>query len=305
MNDEVAFLRSILADPDDSARRLLYADWLDERGHPAAELLRLDAELDRQTGNQATRTRLQKRREAVLDSLDPASAAFLTTLGRPFRIGPQSREFFDCEPARLPFSETIGFRGRAIAFESQFRGERPWDPGLVEDLKTLCGQDWGTCAGGAGTIRKHPFLCELPPGRKKLTGEDVLKALKARDFRSRHIKNLKAHRIPFPGYHPGGSAEGIENDEIHNDLSKQYLFGRGFEGELDADEPDGPDRAHAALQRAVVDGQVWYVLLHTVPERHAEFLFSDYVVLFGVGRSLRGDRLIGAVTHQLCHNLCD
>ncbi|MGL6075731.1 MAG: TIGR02996 domain-containing protein [Fimbriiglobus sp.] len=45
MDEERAWLRGIMLDPDDDVRRLAYADWLDERGSPAdearAKLLRL------------------------------------------------------------------------------------------------------------------------------------------------------------------------------------------------------------------------------------------------------------------------
>jgi uncharacterized protein (TIGR02996 family) len=47
--DEDAFLRAILADPADAAARLVYADWLEERGDERscakAEFLRLEAKL--------------------------------------------------------------------------------------------------------------------------------------------------------------------------------------------------------------------------------------------------------------------
>jgi uncharacterized protein (TIGR02996 family) len=41
MSDERAFLTAILEQPDDDARKLVYADWLEERGDPRAEYLRL------------------------------------------------------------------------------------------------------------------------------------------------------------------------------------------------------------------------------------------------------------------------
>jgi uncharacterized protein (TIGR02996 family) len=37
LSDEAAFLNAILANPEDDAPRLVYADWLDERGDPASE----------------------------------------------------------------------------------------------------------------------------------------------------------------------------------------------------------------------------------------------------------------------------
>ena len=46
MNDEAAFLAAILADPDDDAPRLVFADWLDERGDCRGEWLRLTVRRD-------------------------------------------------------------------------------------------------------------------------------------------------------------------------------------------------------------------------------------------------------------------
>src|SRR5260370_279371 len=45
MNDESAFLEAIAKTPDDDALRLVYADWLEERGDPRAEYLRLEVQL--------------------------------------------------------------------------------------------------------------------------------------------------------------------------------------------------------------------------------------------------------------------
>ena len=49
MNDQV-FIEAILASPDDASLRLVYADWLEERGDPRGEYVRLwrtiPAELD-------------------------------------------------------------------------------------------------------------------------------------------------------------------------------------------------------------------------------------------------------------------
>src|ERR1700722_11352934 len=41
MSDKRAFLTAILERPDDDTRKLVYADWLEERGDPRAEYLRL------------------------------------------------------------------------------------------------------------------------------------------------------------------------------------------------------------------------------------------------------------------------
>ena len=44
MYDEDALFRAVLADPDDDAPRLVYADWLEERGDPRAEFIRVQCE---------------------------------------------------------------------------------------------------------------------------------------------------------------------------------------------------------------------------------------------------------------------
>ncbi|MFO0810388.1 MAG: TIGR02996 domain-containing protein [Gemmataceae bacterium] len=45
--DDEAFLAAILAHPDDDLPRLVYADWLDDRGDPRGEFIRLEIELER------------------------------------------------------------------------------------------------------------------------------------------------------------------------------------------------------------------------------------------------------------------
>jgi uncharacterized protein (TIGR02996 family) len=47
MNDDEAFIRAIVAAPGDDAPRLVYADWLDERGDPRGSYLRLECEIRR------------------------------------------------------------------------------------------------------------------------------------------------------------------------------------------------------------------------------------------------------------------
>src|SRR5262249_33243318 len=48
MSSHEGFLQAILDDPEDDARRLVYADWLDENGDPErAELIRVQCELAR------------------------------------------------------------------------------------------------------------------------------------------------------------------------------------------------------------------------------------------------------------------
>src|SRR5690242_1443256 len=48
--DEEAFLRAICENPDDDLPRLVYADWLDERGDPRGEFIRVQIGLWRGAG---------------------------------------------------------------------------------------------------------------------------------------------------------------------------------------------------------------------------------------------------------------
>jgi uncharacterized protein (TIGR02996 family) len=47
MNDEAALLAAVEAAPHDAGLRLVYADWLDERGDPRGELIRIEEEMGR------------------------------------------------------------------------------------------------------------------------------------------------------------------------------------------------------------------------------------------------------------------
>jgi uncharacterized protein (TIGR02996 family) len=63
MSEDAGFVKAIQADPEDTALRLVYADWLDERGDDRrGEYLRLGCEL----------ARLSARREELRRGMDPA-----------------------------------------------------------------------------------------------------------------------------------------------------------------------------------------------------------------------------------------
>jgi uncharacterized protein (TIGR02996 family) len=62
MNQEAAFLEALLGEPGDTGLRLVFADWLEERGDPRGELLRLTHALTQdteQTGRQGCEERLR------------------------------------------------------------------------------------------------------------------------------------------------------------------------------------------------------------------------------------------------------
>jgi uncharacterized protein (TIGR02996 family) len=63
------FIREIVAHPDDTSLRLIYADWLEEQGDPRGEFLRIEAALaemsDEDERRAALQTRLRELREAI------------------------------------------------------------------------------------------------------------------------------------------------------------------------------------------------------------------------------------------------
>jgi uncharacterized protein (TIGR02996 family) len=76
--DDEAFLRAIGAAPEDDAPRLVYADWLDDRGDAArAEFIRVQCELARPGGDRGRRTHMREReRESLKAHAAEWSAAF-------------------------------------------------------------------------------------------------------------------------------------------------------------------------------------------------------------------------------------
>src|SRR5689334_1385738 len=67
MPDRDAFIRAIIENPDDDAPRLIYADWLDERGDAArAEFIRVQCQLCDTTLAAEERMRLERRERSLL-----------------------------------------------------------------------------------------------------------------------------------------------------------------------------------------------------------------------------------------------
>jgi uncharacterized protein (TIGR02996 family) len=278
MDEDAAFLRAIMAAPEEVAPKLIYADWLDERGR-AEEAAYLRAEFGPEPSP-----------GGAWPGLDPGWRAFMDTLARPFLPYTQAYDEFPIPPADMPFRGTIGRRGGLYTFEPHFATYAAYDDSTLADLRLLGELGPGECCYGASSRRRFPFACECVGGGP-LTGAGVLDALGARIFRSDHIADLGRAEIPYPGYQPG-----TNNDEVHTEFAGQGLF------EHDESGPD--DGAHGLLRRHV-RGPMWYVLLHPTKHRNGDWEYAANVMLFAVGLSPSGRRLVGVVTSQVCHNLCD
>jgi hypothetical protein len=209
--------------------RIGFLDWVEQQGN-LDYYLDLHPELRGELQEKQARRSLVERLAALSGGIDPGWLAFMDTLGGPFHpfffwnnTGPCS-----FGPGEAPFLEQIGTRGAVVTFQSSFRGDGAWHPGLLDDLAFLRRLRLRVCYYGAASCPVHPFICEVRTGQRPMTGADVIRALKAREFRSEHIRTLDATTVPFPGYHPG-----TDNDEIHNDLADQYIFphpGEGWDG---------------------------------------------------------------------------
>jgi uncharacterized protein (TIGR02996 family) len=77
MNDEDAFQKAMLDSPDDLDLRLVFADWLEERGDPRAELIRLTHELT-QKFDVPERREVESRLRKLVDDGVPAVGPFFT-----------------------------------------------------------------------------------------------------------------------------------------------------------------------------------------------------------------------------------
>jgi uncharacterized protein (TIGR02996 family) len=84
-NDD--FLQGILAHPDDDVPRLIYADWLEERGDPRGEFIRVQCELYRLPKHDKRRAKLGKRERALLSQHAEQWAAPLEGLKHTFHRG--------------------------------------------------------------------------------------------------------------------------------------------------------------------------------------------------------------------------
>jgi uncharacterized protein (TIGR02996 family) len=69
-DDDKAFIRAILDHPDELTTWLAYADWLDDRGDPRSEFLRLTAER-RTSSDDARSATIDARIDVLREELDP------------------------------------------------------------------------------------------------------------------------------------------------------------------------------------------------------------------------------------------
>src|SRR5258707_731391 len=89
MTHDDAFLQAIIDRPDDDAPRLIYADWLDERGDPRGEFIRVQCALAGMDEYDPRRWDLMARERELLSRYAPEwlGATIATLPGWRFRRG--------------------------------------------------------------------------------------------------------------------------------------------------------------------------------------------------------------------------
>src|SRR5262249_39124387 len=158
--DGEALLHGVLAEPDDDAVRLVYADWLADNGDPdRAEFIRL----------QIARARLPRSDQAWLTPTARERELLAANRERWLAPGPAS--------ARRHLSFERGFPGRAACEISQFItwGDEVWQaaPVTAADLSdfTLSSADFGTLEERQANMRALAAKPQLANLRHLTLGE--------------------------------------------------------------------------------------------------------------------------------------
>jgi uncharacterized protein (TIGR02996 family) len=66
VNEEDSFVQAILASPGEATPRLIFADWLEERGDPRSEYIRLGCQVEALPADDPCRKLAIRRKQALL-----------------------------------------------------------------------------------------------------------------------------------------------------------------------------------------------------------------------------------------------
>src|ERR1700723_1242999 len=95
---EAAFLAAMADHPDDNQRRLVFADWLEEKGDPRGELLRLLHTLT-QSVEVPNRNRLEDRLRSLVErGVPPVGPFFTNSIGMTFAWIPAGTFLMGSQP---------------------------------------------------------------------------------------------------------------------------------------------------------------------------------------------------------------
>lgn len=214
--------------------------------------------------------------------------------------------------ATIKTSSIISFEGSTIVVGDANHQD------IKEAIKYIPQLEPFEISQGAALTYIYPFVSKYDDKHQKdTTASQILDSLKVIGFKSEHIKSLDKEFLEFPGYNPA-----TLNDEIHNDFTEQNLF------EVEDIHPD--EGIHGELLRNVHHKKLWYILLHPwekvatsdteASTKKEDFNYAliygneelgyfnkkyGHVLLLVVGVTQDKKNIIGYISHQVCHNLCD
>jgi uncharacterized protein (TIGR02996 family) len=121
---EKAFLLGMLEQPDDPVPRLVFADWLEERGDPRGELLRLTHALTQTIDCPDRRAREARLRALLAEGVRPVGPHWTNTLGMQFAwVAPGA--FLMGSPSQEPERQDDETRHRVTLTKGFFLGAHP------------------------------------------------------------------------------------------------------------------------------------------------------------------------------------
>src|SRR5437660_10147305 len=86
LTDQALLLRAVLAAPDDDAPRLIFADWLEERGDPRGPFIRAQCALERLDPADPARADLEEEARSLLERHEAEWAAPLRGVASAWRF---------------------------------------------------------------------------------------------------------------------------------------------------------------------------------------------------------------------------
>jgi uncharacterized protein (TIGR02996 family) len=222
LTHEDAFLQAVRDDPDDDAPRLVYADWLEERGDVTrAEFIRVQCELERLAADDARRPALVRRQRLLMLGHEAEWAGPLPGLvsnwqfcrGFVERVTVEAQRFLRDADALLDLApiRTARLLGVTPGLCRELALSRHL--GRLAELDLLHAGGSAIAASGAEALVRSPYLANLAAlrlhghhlgnaGARAVAGSPSLAALTALDLGSNDIGDLGAESLavsqPFP-----------------------------------------------------------------------------------------------------------
>lgn len=183
--EEGAFLRAVLEAPEDDGPRLIFADWLEERGDPRGEFIRVQCVLAKLPADDPRRKGLEERQRALREEHGRAWRAYLPAV---LRSATLERGFV--ETVRLTIAEFL------------VQAEAMFEAAPVRRLRAV--GSWAVGNGGMlASLAASPYLARL--AELDLGGMDLGDGEVAALTSSAHAGSLKTLKLQANRIGDGGA----------------------------------------------------------------------------------------------------